>query len=1214
MIGSKLRCLLACAFVVPLAVVGLPAASANVPYQIIGSPGPLSSIVIGNELSCQISHTGDTTPEFFGPTPGDCGTFLFSANDNTLYAPNFANHDFTATGNLRSYTAYTPVSQTPVTGSGTAADPFKVVTVVSAGTSGLVLTETDSYVVGQESYRTDVQVQNTSTVTRTGVFYRAGDCYLQGSDFGYGYADSSSRTVACTTNANNSPPARIEEWVPITGGASYYEDFYGSVWAVIGSHRPFNNSCACNIFQDNGAGLSFNISISAEQSITISHLTTFSPTGNLTLVTTKTADVGTVSSGTTDGYTITVSNPNSSNVTLSSIDDTLPSGFSYVPGSTSGVTTSDPSVSGSTLTWNGSFVVPARQNVTLHFRVQTSTSEPNGTYYDNAGATATNGYSVSSTGPTAPVTVMASCNTPPTTLAASGAPSTAARQVSRLAQGTPSRLVGGPTATVEKGYGKLPLSFEANRGQFDRHVRFVARSSGLDLYLTVADAVLRTALPVRTGGTQSEQVLRLHFAGASANVRSRGLHRLPGIVNYLIGSNSRVWHIGIPTYSGVGYRNMYPGIDLVYYGHSGRVEYDWVLHPGARLAAIRLQVEGMRGASAQRIDRQDNLVVGAQGREIRLSKPLIYQVVKGVRKAVSGGYVRREHGLVGFRVGKYDHGKPLVIDPVVIYSTHLGGSSIDSGRGIAVDASGNAYVAGSTSSTDFPSGTGPAFQSGNHGCLDAFVAKLNSTGNQLLYKTYLGGSATDEALGIALDATGNTYVSGYTASSDFPTTGGYQSTNRGAVANAFVVKLNATGTQLLYGTYLGGGADDRAKAIAVDGSGNAYITGYTTSANFPIQNQLQSALQGSQDAFVAKLNPNLSGAASLVYSTYLGGRGVDSGNGIAVDSVGSAYVTGQTSSSDFPTPMAYQGALRGSANAFVAKFNAAGNALAYGTYLGGTGTDGANGIAVDGAGSAYVTGFTSSSNFPTVGPFQAGLKGTQDAFVTRLTSTGSELGYSTYLGGGQTEAGYGIALDRSGNAYITGRTNSADFPTANTNHTSNAGGVCVQGDGSRPCFDAFVTELGATGSTALFSAYLGGTGDDSGYGTAVDPAGSFYVTGQTSSGDFPVANAYQGTSNGLPDAFVMKFSPGPTAARISRFTARRQQLTGRGALVVFRWRMSGSEGLAGFNAYAGTHRLNRQLIPVHRSRSYHYEAPWSRGGPFSLQVVLVDGRSVWAHA
>lgn len=374
-----------------------------VPFVTISSPGPLFEIFLGNELSSQIGHTTDGASHEVFPSglssPADYGTFFVVGS--TLYSPDFANHGGSATGSLGTRVPVTPVSQTGPTGTGTAIDPYKVITSVAVGTTGLAVTQTDTYVIGQESYRTQIVVTNTTGATVDAILYRALDCFLGGSDSGFGFVTGTA--VGCAKNANNTPPGRIEMLLPITGGNHYFEAGFSAVWAAIGTHLPFNDTCTCATNNDNGAGISWNISVPAGQSVTLTHLTIFSPLGTEALTTTKTADSPTSTAGGGNGYTITVSNPNPAAVTLNSIIDTLPAGFSYVTGSTSGVTTSNPAVAGQQLTWSGPFNVPAGGSVSLHFLV-TVTTVPGGPYTNDATADA-GAATVVGTGPTAPITV-----------------------------------------------------------------------------------------------------------------------------------------------------------------------------------------------------------------------------------------------------------------------------------------------------------------------------------------------------------------------------------------------------------------------------------------------------------------------------------------------------------------------------------------------------------------------------------------------------------------------------------------------------------------------------------------------------------------------------------------------------------------------------------------------------------------------------------------
>ncbi len=613
------------------------------------------------------------------------------------------------------------------------------------------------------------------------------------------------------------------------------------------------------------------------------------------------------------------------------------------------------------------------------------------------------------------------------------------------AQGTQaSEVPSDVKARLQEAYGNLPLSFEANQGQTDRQVQFLSRGPGYTLFLAPSEAVLALKQAQREGEDPSlitrhaspryeETVLRMRLLNANPKPKMVGSDEQPGKVNYFIGKDPAKWRTHIPTYAKVTSHAVYPGVDLVYYGHQRQLEFDFVVAPGADPNAIRLQFEG---PDRLEVDAQGNLVLHVASGAIRLPQPLVYQTANGARHAVSGRYVLTGPHQVSFLVAAYDTSQPLVIDPTLVYSTYLGGSGTDFGLGIAVDAAGSAYVTGATSSTNFP--TASPLQAANGGGFDAFVSKLNAAGSGLVYSTYLGGSSSDQGIGIAVDAAGSAYVTGLTGSSNFPTASPLQAAFGGGFADAFVSKLDAAGSGLVYSTYLGGSGGDGGSGIAVDAAGSAYVTGQTDSPNFPTANPLQAANGGGDDAFVSKLN---STGSALLYSTYLGGSGGDFGLGIAVDAAGSAYVTGRTDSSNFPTASPLQAANGGGDDAFVSKLDTAGSALLYSTYLGGSGGDFGHGIVVDAAGSAYVTGRTDSPNFPTASPLQAvNGGGPADAFVSKLDAAGSALLYSTYLGGSGFDQGLGIAVDAAGSAYVAGFTDSPNFPTASPLQAANGGG------------------------------------------------------------------------------------------------------------------------------------------------------------------------------
>ena len=704
-----------------------------------------------------------------------------------------------------------------------------------------------------------------------------------------------------------------------------------------------------------------------------------------------------------------------------------------------------------------------------------------------------------------------------------------------------------PRAQIEELFGKLPLHFEPNQGQTDDRVRFLARSSGYQLFLTANEAVMtfatdetkdrssddRQAQRLRPGKQLDKRaVVRLKLVGASRKTSVVGLNQLPGKSNYLSGGNPRGWQRLVPQFERVKYNQIYPGIDVVYYGNGRQLEYDFVLAPGADSSTIKLAFEGVDSLSID--DSGDLLLNRAQG-QLRQLKPFAYQEKDGVRTEISCDYTLTGKRGVQFRLGDYDRSLPLVIDPVLAYSTLLGGTGWERGSSIAVDSAGNAYVTGQAAVTDFPTTPG-AFQTTWIDSGSSFIAKLNPTGSALVYATYLSGAVT---YGIAVDGSGNTYVTGESSSLNFPsTTSAFQTRQYGW--DTFITKLDPTGSSLVYSSRFGGSGDDMGRAIAVDSAGGAYITGWTTChaqpCDFPRVNPAQPNYGGGyQDAFVSKLNAS---GTALTYSTYLGGgKDINSnsewGQGIAVDSTGSAYVTGATFSPDFPlTAGAYDSFAAnksaGGLNAFVTKFSSDGSSFVYSARVGGYSQDNAWSVAVDAAGSAFITGYTASEDNPftpgfdgypvTPGAFQT--RGSFDAFVTKFTPDGSALVYSTYLGGVDgVDRGWDIAVDSEGNAHVVGDTQSPAFPLVDA----------IQSTYSNWNTDAFITKLNASGTALIYSTYLGGSGFDEAYGVAVDAGGNTYVSGTTSSLTFPATNRFQ-TSDRGDDAFVLKLGTAPIPA------------------------------------------------------------------------------------
>jgi len=751
-------------------------------------------------------------------------------------------------------------------------------------------------------------------------------------------------------------------------------------------------------------------------------------------------------------------------------------------------------------------------------------------------------------------------------------------------------------ASVVAEYGKLPLTFEPNQGQDDPRVRFSSRGQGYSLFLTDSAAVLSLskseAQNQRSGGRQLEprsiapqttpiktDVVRMELAGAAPGLRVAGTDPLSGKVNYFIGKDPSKWRSDVPTYSKVKYSAVYPGIDLVYYGNQRQLEYDFIVAPDADASQVRLH---FAGAGKLSIDSKGDLKISAANGEISFHKPVVYQMKNGQREPVAGKFQLLAKSDVGFALGDYDRNRELVIDPTLAYSTYLGGSTSESATGIAVDGTGHAYVTGGTLSSDFPVLAG-GYQTVDPGSAHptsvAFVTKFHHDGSGLIYSTFLGGSGSDSATAIALDSKGDAYLTGTTFSTDFPVTAGAYETSPGNSQNSFVTELNPTGSNLIYSTYLLNTSYPGATGIAVDPSYHAYVAGFTNYKDFPVSADAFQKTNRSKygSGFVVKLTE---AGSSAIYSTYLGGSNYEYAYGIAVGKQGEAYITGTTYSHDFPeTAGAYQTKNKAAGhqtnNAFVTKLNTTGSALVYSTYLGGSGApdgvyvgDTGYGIAIDAAGDAYVTGSAFSDDFPhTNGAYQTvnHAESTQsgNAFVAKFNPAGSQLLYSTYLGGsgivnvapindsdpvGWGDSGSAIAVDSIGDAYVTGYAVSGDFPVTIGAYMTQDPSEGGNEDGNNPV--AFFSKLNPAGSQLLYSTYMGGLGCGTGIGAgydgtgdlgnaiAVDPTGNVYLAGETCSGNFPTSsNAFDPTNKasfygGFTTGFVSKFQF-PDATKLS---------------------------------------------------------------------------------
>lgn len=680
-----------------------------------------------------------------------------------------------------------------------------------------------------------------------------------------------------------------------------------------------------------------------------------------------------------------------------------------------------------------------------------------------------------------------------------------------------------------------PLAFEANRGQADPQVRYLARGAGYTVFLTEAGAVV--AFGGREGG---RAVVRVTPLGARPG-RLVPDAPLPGVVNYAGASGATgAAALSTPTYAKVRYEGVYPGVDLVYYGRPRELEYDFVVAEGADPARIAVRLEG---AEQLELDAAGDLLVHTAAGLLRQPRPVAYQEVDGARRTVSADYALGADGRIGFRLGAYDRARPLVIDPILAWSTYLGGSDEEgdwlsgSVYGIAVDGNGNTYVAGSTTSVDFP--TTPGVDRTLGGYEDAFVTKLSPTG-AVLYSTYLGGSCEDIANDVAVDGAGNAYITGRAHGS---------TCFAGFRPGVLVAKLGPTGAPLYSLVFGGQYADTSAgEAIAVDAQGRAWVTGTATTSDFPTTPGAfrtvgcpDLGLPGYGDGFIARVGA----AGALEYSTFLCGYGYDAPNDIALDAAGNVVVAGRTTAGDFPTVNALQpasGVFPTGTTGFVSKLNAAGTALVFSTYLGGTINDSVNGVALDGQGNVYVTGETESDDFPTTPGVLQPQRGNlfcldtlcTDAWVAKISATGHALVYSTYLYGENDDGGAKIAVDTAGNAYVVGTTGSLYFPIRDAFQASQH----VRGP-----TDAFVTKLSPDGARVVYSSYLGGSGGtsplqgaDEGVAIAIDGAGVAYVAGSTKSFDFPATpGAFQPAIGGgvcdffggpCGDAFVAKIGAG----------------------------------------------------------------------------------------
>jgi hypothetical protein len=676
----------------------------------------------------------------------------------------------------------------------------------------------------------------------------------------------------------------------------------------------------------------------------------------------------------------------------------------------------------------------------------------------------------------------------------------------------------GKSASAEAGTA-VPMGFETNRGQADADVKFVGRGDGFGVLLKTDEAVLALHSRKQKAGGESRRRsegssdesssvhrVTMRIEGANSTPFVSGVQEQVARANYFIGNDPSKWIQDVETYSGVSYSDVYRGVDLMFHSNARQLEYDFTVAPGGNTDDIRLRFEGVDDLV---LAKEGALILHTPAGELRHERPIAYQEKDGSRLPVAAAFKQLTDGAIGFQVGAYDQTRPLVIDPVLLYSTYAGGSASDFGRAIAADGEGNAYLVGDSFSSDF------LFRASTTNS-DVFVGRLSTDGLFLTY-SFFGGAKNESATGLVVDGSGNVYLCGTTESPDFPQVNSVGSALQGT-SDAFVIKISADFVMFFYSTLIGGSGQETGVSVAIDSMGSAYISGRTTSQDFPLVGAIQPVYGGGDsDAFVSKISPD---GKTLVYSTYLGGSGTEDlmeRSGISVDATGNAYVTGDTQSTNFPLNNALQPAKSGNASTsdgFVSVINPSGSGFVYSTYLGGANDDFGLGIGTDPSGNAYVCGSTKSTSFPGSTSTRTSTT-TSDAFVAKLNPSGSAISYLTFIGGANgNEAANAIAVDSVGRAAIAGSAGDG-MTTVHSIQSFFRGGP----------EDALVARLGTIGSVE-FSTYLGGSGDDVALGVAIAPSGPaqgyVYVTGSTDSQDFLTLGALRSTNAGARDIFIAK--------------------------------------------------------------------------------------------
>ncbi|HEX2979347.1 MAG TPA: SBBP repeat-containing protein, partial [Anaerolineaceae bacterium] len=653
---------------------------------------------------------------------------------------------------------------------------------------------------------------------------------------------------------------------------------------------------------------------------------------------------------------------------------------------------------------------------------------------------------------------------------------------------------------------QIPLAFVPNEGQTASDVIYQVHDLNGTVFLTASELVFALA---------NQQTLRLGYRDSNPEVQVVGDERLSGTLNYLIGDEPDTWRTHLPVYGSVVYYDLYPGIDLRYEGQMGTVESVYTLAPRADPGLIRWQHSGVQAA---RIQKDGSLALyqnSADSQPVLVEQaPLAWQEIAGRKAPVACRFYLYPDGSLGFTLGAYDPAYALIIDPTLVYSSYIGGSEMETAGGVALDEDGNIFIAGSTGSVDFPTQSG--YQTEYDGWNDVFVMKLDPSGTNLIYGTYLGGNDDDEASDIQVDATGNIYITGDTSSTDFPTRNAYQAhcakLGMMCMGDVFLAKLNPSGDQLLYATYLGGGSADTAEGLSVGENGLVYMAGTTFSTGFPTQNAIQSSLKGSNDAFIAGLDPSLSGSDSFVFGTFLGGGGSDYGTDLALAGGNRLVVVGETVSTDFPTQDPLQASKAGDSDAFITALSLDGGSLIYSTYLGGGYQDAAYQVATNANGDAFVTGKTFSTDFPMLHAAQPSKGGDSDAFITGINATGSAWLMSSYWGGSSTDTGYAVAVDANGAVYVGGDSYSKNFPRKDST-------LVYKGEG-----DAFIAKFIVGNEAAVYSTLLGGSSSDYAGNLVVDAYGHIFASGVTYSSDFPTQDGFNSAYSGNGDVFLVEIS------------------------------------------------------------------------------------------